>query len=57
MGPAILIVLSNLATMFLTAWLLHRAKTGMSPAPSMPGKVAVHSEPVETQPTKGRPIL
>ncbi len=50
--------LSNLATMLITAWVIHCAKTGRSPVPSFPAKVQVHEnndpEPIHE---KGRPIL
>lgn len=58
MGTLIIIVLSNYCTMFFTAWLLHRQKTGASPMPAMPSKADVETEDVPViHIQKGRPVL
>lgn len=61
MGQLIVFALSNLATMLLTAWLLHRQKTGQSPLPTLPSLSTnaddVGNSEYEAQPMKGRPIL
>lgn len=63
MGTALtisLITLSNLAIMFLTAWLLHRHQRGLTPMPSLPRPVEIENIEEayerEAQP-KGRPVL
>ncbi len=60
MAPLIIIALSNLATMLLTAWLLHRSNKGLSPMPSTPRKIQVtdgdnHED--EQVYMKGRPLV
>lgn len=59
MAELIIFALSNLATMLLTAWLLHRQKTGQSPLPDLPQRVDAEADngEYEPQPQKGRPIL
>lgn len=60
MGTLLVLAASNLATMFLTAWLLRCAATGRSPIPVLPRAVSVENgdaEPQEVQPAKGRPRL
>lgn len=60
MSVAIIITLSNLATMLATAWLLHRKGQNLPPL-SLPAAIETNAEEVEeeqqqVQP-KGRPVL
>ncbi len=59
MAPLIIIALSNLATMLLTAWLLHRGSKGLSPMPSIPRKIEVTGDNHEEEQVyvKGRPLV
>jgi hypothetical protein len=58
MGNLIIIALAMLASSLLTAWILHRQKTGQSPVPSLPARASV-SDNGEQEPVyvKGRPEL
>lgn len=60
MGTLIIVALSNLATMFATAWLLHRKGENLPPV-SMPAKVEVHEDEHDdnhqSTTQKGRNIL
>jgi hypothetical protein len=53
----VVFALSNLATMFMTAWLLHRRDAGLSPLPTRTPKAEVNHEEAEPTYKKGRPIL
>lgn len=57
MGTLIVLALSNLCTMFVTSWLLHRSEKGLSPLPSLPHKTEIDNHEDETPVySKGRPL-
>lgn len=61
MGQLITIALSNLSVMLLTAWILHRFRTGQSPLPRMPSiaprEEDFNHEAEEQEHRKGRPLV